>query len=538
MERKVLISLILLVSINVMDSLIGCVVGPTLIFYLRSIGGDNDDYGRIQSLGALAALIMSPVYGKWVDSNGSKYQAPYAMSFGLGMADGLLYFGAVLLPAGPIAIAALYLSVMIGGAGKASRSLAYTWIASGIPLDEQRTILTFLSMGRTFGNVVGPLLNVLVAENDTELTIGGMTVPLTPYNSIGLMVFVGELVLALATAFFLIDPQLTGQSKGGIVEDTPASGSSKLLHALGHFDIFFPVFLMFVVVFAYNLIGVSFSPVASTIGWTPVDISEYTAIKSVLMAIAMILSMGFSVRKDVSDVALISFGLTGFIISTALMYLFWMTDVTYWGMTLPGFICMVSYPFIGPANRSNFTRAIHNRKELEGYHGIMMSMYTQSVMLASLVGPTFVGSYVVRTPEDVAMGTNEHLLNDNALVFPALCVLTLTGMLCERGFRGEPPDASEPDTEHARVSEVTSLIERSDAKTQPRRSSMTEIRDSLSHYAETQNLMAAECRLSMEFNGIVNPFETKYEMELKESFRKDQKEWEALSQVSEVDEEE
>lgn len=47
MERSQIISVIVLVLINVTDSITNSIVGPSLIFYVQSKGGNKEQYGMV-----------------------------------------------------------------------------------------------------------------------------------------------------------------------------------------------------------------------------------------------------------------------------------------------------------------------------------------------------------------------------------------------------------------------------------------------------------------------------------------------------------
>ena len=64
---------------------------------------------------------------------------------------------------------------------------------------------------------------------------------------------------------------------------------------------------------------------------------------------------------SLNSVKSISFGNLAFVVGGTATYLFWRTDGSVAQFILPILIVSLSYPFIGPANRSKFTRAVHNR---------------------------------------------------------------------------------------------------------------------------------------------------------------------------------
>lgn len=100
MERAILKSLVALLLFMVLENVISTVVGPTLIFYIQSVGGSNDDYGLTTSAVCIDTTLMTFHFGKWIDSNGGKYQAPLSWAFILGILGSIIYYVASLLPIG------------------------------------------------------------------------------------------------------------------------------------------------------------------------------------------------------------------------------------------------------------------------------------------------------------------------------------------------------------------------------------------------------------------------------------------------------
>ena len=136
LDRSLIPSIVVLVLINVTDSITNSVVGPSLVFYVSDVGGTKEQYGMIMSASYLSGMLMMSFYGAWVDSNGNQYQAPYAAAFALGIAGSLIYFSAVVLPRGHWAIGAILLGRLVTGLGASGRTLAYAWVATAIPRDE------------------------------------------------------------------------------------------------------------------------------------------------------------------------------------------------------------------------------------------------------------------------------------------------------------------------------------------------------------------------------------------------------------------
>lgn len=249
MERHVIASIIVLICINVLDSVMGAIVGPSLIFYVNEIGGSKSDYGLMISIVSLSSMFMIPVYGNWVDSNGNKYKPPYITSFILGIISSLIYFLVILLPSGPIAVNSLLFSRFLSGMSIAGRTLSYSWIASSIVAAKQRNFYTLLSMSRTLGMVLGPLANLMVSEMNTELKFFGLQLPIDPNNSVGLVMLGGEVLLIVLTLLVFQDPPVKeneNKSKRRSTISVTKKEAKGVLHALSYFDIAFPVFTMFV----------------------------------------------------------------------------------------------------------------------------------------------------------------------------------------------------------------------------------------------------------------------------------------------------
>mmetsp|Transcript_9778 Transcript_9778/g.29114 ORF Transcript_9778/g.29114 Transcript_9778/m.29114 type:complete len:548 (-) Transcript_9778:652-2295(-) len=540
MERHILLSVIVLLCINVMDSIMGAVVSPTLIFYVTELGGSKEQYGMICSTVALSAMIMIPLYGNWVDSNGNKYTVPYMTSFLLGILASLLYFLAVLLPKGPIAIYSLMFSRFLDGASIAGRTLSYSWVASTIPVGNHRVIFTLLSSSRTLGMIIGPLANFLVSNIDTKVEVFGVAVPITPNNSVGLFtIFQGIILIVLTLAFFHEPPSKKEKPNEPSESGIPDTGSKTkgVWYALTHFNIFFPVFTMFTVVCNYMLPGTAFSPVARNMGWTPVDISVVSAYGSAVMALGMVLSMVLSM-KSISDTAMISFGFGTMFVSGLSMYVFWTEGVGYWQFTLPLYLLYFSYPFIGPANRSRFTSAVHANKELEGSHGIMMSLINQAAAVAGFVSPSLVASLVLRNQEDISASSDPHQMTARALYVAVVSALILVVLLVQDAADAraakktkeetEAEGDGDADSDAGVVSEVTALLPKP-PREKVRRASVVEISDSFSRSSEVNR------RMSVEIMGIPNPVETKFEKELGEKLLEDKQYWEELARLADED---
>ena len=72
MDKSIIPSVIVLVLINITDSITNSVVAPTLIFYVLDMGGTKESYGLIMSASYLSGMLMMSFYGAWVDGNGNR----------------------------------------------------------------------------------------------------------------------------------------------------------------------------------------------------------------------------------------------------------------------------------------------------------------------------------------------------------------------------------------------------------------------------------------------------------------------------------
>ena len=105
--------------------------------------------------------------------------------------------------------------------------------------------------------LLGPVANLLVAEINTSISIGSLVIPVNPYNSVGLIVAVGEVILWLTMLCFLKEPPAKEKStlKGSNAEQTgqDKTGLGVILKALTHFDIWFPLAQGLAIIFGFQL---------------------------------------------------------------------------------------------------------------------------------------------------------------------------------------------------------------------------------------------------------------------------------------------
>ena len=147
----------------------------------------------------------------------------------------------------------ILLGRFITGLGAAGRTLAYSYVATAIPRDQQRTTLTILSMSRSFGMLLGPLINLLVVQIDTSISIHNYTIPLNPRNSAGLVLAAGELFLFTLTMLFLQEPPPKKEKPLSENAESSKIGARELFNAVTHFDLLFPSFIMFTLICNFTL---------------------------------------------------------------------------------------------------------------------------------------------------------------------------------------------------------------------------------------------------------------------------------------------
>lgn len=229
----------------------------------------------------------------------------------------------------------------------------------------------------------------------------------------------------------------------------------------------------------------------------------------------------------------------------AATYLLWRTDGSTAQFILPILIVSLSYPFIGPANRSKFTKAVHNRPgklssdtfalcrrllttrnsmhtELENAHGIMQSLFNQGFMLGGFISPNFTAAYMLRSSENIEESGSPYELTLWTWIIPISSILMIIGLLYEEFAIGKNElgwmNVDEKVIGESQPGEMSHLL-----PVNKRRSSIVSIEQSLSRQFEVDR------RYSVKANGICNPFETSEEVKFRNQLIKDKNEWDKLS---------
>jgi hypothetical protein len=243
-----------------------------------------------------------------------------------------------------------------------------------------------------------------------------------------------------------------------------------------------------------------------------------------LIITVMILSM-----KKVSDTLLIIVGNVFWIVGGTAMYLLWTADAKIWHYVVPFFIGVAGFPFITPSNRSLFTLAVASIPELEGAQASMQAVLSMAASVAGIVTPSLVAVFVLRDPEDVDNGSDNHELTLGALYVPIGSGICISLVLYQQWLDGKKHLAEFAVGDGEVPSEKTKLVSRS-ARASNRRSSVIEIKQAFSRQNESAR------RHSVEVIHVSVPFENSDELEYRDRLWEDKKEFDHLNTI--MDEEE
>lgn len=193
--------------VSFMASLSYMVTAPSLIFYVTGQGGSYEAYGVIMSIFSFSSFCFNPILGYWCDKSGGKFRAPYLSTLAISSLGGLVYFAASLVPPGYFAIGMILAGRFLGGMGAANQTLGFTYVAHVI----DRKILTqasaLLSVTRIAGMAIAPALNIFLGMINTTIYIGSYPLELTPFNSVGLFLFFGNVCTFAMIYYGLEEPR-------------------------------------------------------------------------------------------------------------------------------------------------------------------------------------------------------------------------------------------------------------------------------------------------------------------------------------------
>jgi len=158
----------------------------------------------------------------------------------------------------------------------------------------------------------------------------------------------------------------------------------------------------------------------------------------------------------------------------------------------------------------------------------MQSLFNQAFSIGGLVSPNFAAVFILRSPKEMELRDSPYELSRWAWCIPILSTITIIGLLYEEVILGKNElrlyeDESNADLDDAPATETSKLMLGGKGVGNRRRSSIVEINQNYSRQYEVGR------RFSTEANGIINPFETRDEIKLRDNLLQDRKEWEELA---------
>ena len=421
---------IALTVVGIVDAISYMLVTPSLVFYVLQNGGTKDQYGLIMSAFSFSSFCMKPIVGWWSDHQG--FRAPYVVSLLIALVGGIVYVLASALPAGNVAVLAIFGARLLGGCGAANSALGYAYVARSVPAKKQTAVNSLLSLCRILGMAVGPGVNILVARVDVPI---GTHWRLDSLNSVGLIIVACNLTAMAAILYFLEEPGGGGEEEGDSVrhDDEKAertkSSSSAVLCSLLSVDVLVPMLSIFAFNANFQLIETGFAPAANDgLGWGPVQSSVALGSISFVIAANMVAVMRLS-ERGVSEANMLCGGLVLSTVAYVLVYALWIKDSTAWNFYLPVLLGASSFPYLAATTRTIFTLAVNAKPALKDYHGSMQAVLSMAASVAGFVTPGIVAAYCLRHPGDVAASIDGRELAPAALFAPVLSIITLLGVL-------------------------------------------------------------------------------------------------------------
>jgi len=148
-------------------------------------------------------------------------------------------------------------SRFIMGVGAANDTLGFAYIARVIPHTEMTAVTSMLSMVRLVGMMVGPLFNAILDRVDVSL-FGGKIV-LNSLNSVGLVVFILNLLAMVITSLFLQELPINHEVKEELLKETSLNSDIDMNEKLANpkwqkISVLFNarILIPFFTVFSYN----------------------------------------------------------------------------------------------------------------------------------------------------------------------------------------------------------------------------------------------------------------------------------------------
>lgn len=326
-----------------------------------------------------------------VDASGNKYRRAFFLGVYLNIASMLLF--TIAIGCGEWGISVLFVSRVLWGMGSGAGALGYAYLASILEHDQLTFCTLLLSIASNAGLALGPFVNNLLTEIDTELTIPGtgIQIPVNAYNAVGLLLAAFEVVNLVLDYFFVIEPKNKHRgsviSRASMTAPTGAAGSEGgwglVFKELGRFSLLLPMITSFVASADYQLIEASFPPAAMHgLGWGPVQTSAVLGSNSLIMMFFTFVAMVLSSTYKVPDSHMIIGGLSLWVVAGSLMYHLWTFPAFGWWYVMTITIGLVGFPFIGPATQSRFCAAIAARgPELEPVQARLQAAMSSKLFL-------------------------------------------------------------------------------------------------------------------------------------------------------------
>lgn len=470
-----------------LDALGMMVILPTVIFYIRELGGTNAQYGLVLSAGSLASLVATPFYGSWIDAHGGGYRTCWFFGSFLMITANIIFALAIVLH-GNTAVYTVLFSRFLYGIGAASGTVGMAWVSEVLDPSQLSFVIILLSIAGNSGAIMGPFVNTLFGELRTELDVFGLTVPIDSKNGAGLLIASLDLISFIFTYFFVHDPptkRAAPESDGSSSEGLGgAAGWAAVFKEFGSFKVFMPAFAVFVCSANWQIIETALPAAAlDALGWGAVQVSAVMGFNSILnMTMTVIAAI---LVKYLSDTTMVASGFFCWFVAGLLMDSWWIRGAPAWRFVVPIIIGLTGFPIILPSLQALFSKAVVGRPEIMPILGRMWSLFQMTGTIAGSIAPIFVGAMVLRSPEEIDSGTNAHELTSYALyvaVFSGLCIV---GFLYDK-FILHADDDGILLMDDSVVSERSSLLR---ANPEKRRSSVAALKAAL--HAETDTSITA-----------------------------------------------
>jgi len=471
---------------------------PSLVFYVKDLGGTTDQYGLILSATSFFSFCFMSVFAHWVDSNGNKYRVPFLAISTLQVAGNLMYFLAICFPSPYRIYAALAARCIYGIGVGGTGGIAFAYIASIVDPDDLTLATNYFGLAQFGGLALGPFLNVLIGEIDTEF----YGIPFNSHNTVGLVLGALDFSSLLLVYFFVPEPteirNEEGEEKQKQIQDKPQEvhkevddvdndddedekGWIDALKSLRSIQLWLPIAFLIFPLSGYNIIEAALSPATKhALDWGPVEISAALGGCGVFLAAATVCSMIMSNTYKVQDLNMVIIGACFCMIGSILVYYLWTDTALVWHYILPILCFFTGFPFIGAPARSLFTIAIALKPELKPIEVRLQALFAMVVEVANFSAPLIVTTFLLHTPNEIEGNLkqtgNNHELTRLTLLVPVLLVFCIIGALYLKSIPVEV-DKEKIDTnaEDEQASESTALLVKvsTETKSKKRRSSQT-----------------------------------------------------------------